>query len=86
MLISHVCACLHAFAGKVSSDAYDLTLGVAQRLDTGGLVKARVKQTGQLSLLYQQAVTGLGVLALSATLDPLKLNKEAPALGLTLTV
>jgi hypothetical protein len=65
---------------------YDLTLGVAQRLDTGGLVKARVKHNGQLSLLYQQAVTGIGQLALTCTLDPLKLYKEAPSVGVVLTL
>jgi hypothetical protein len=77
------------FAGKLSSsatEAYDLTLGVAQRLDTGGLVKARVKQTGQLSLLYQQAVSGVGQVALTCSLDPLKLNKEAPAVGVSITL
>jgi hypothetical protein len=75
-------------AGKVSSagEPYDLTLGAAQRLDTGGLVKARVKHNGQLSLLYQQAVSGVGNLALSCTLDPLRLNKEAPSVGVALTL
>jgi hypothetical protein len=76
-------------AGKLSSsatEAYDLTLGVAQRLDTGGLVKARVKQTGELSLLYQQAVSGVGQVALTCSLDPLKLNKEAPAVGVSITL
>lgn len=78
-------------AGKVSGgsaagEAYDLTLGVVQRLETGGLVKARVKHSGQLSLLYQQAVSGLGQVALTCTLDPLRLNKEAPAVGVALTL
>lgn len=83
----HVCVLL---AGKSvsagSADAYELTLGVAQRLDTGGLVKARLRHTGQLSLLYQQAVSGVGQLAFSVNVDPLKLSREAPALGVSLTL
>lgn len=81
-----VCALL---AGKVSAgsaDAYELTLGVAQRLDTGGLVKARLRHTGQLSLLYQQAVSGVGQLAFTVNVDPLKLSREAPALGVAITL
>jgi hypothetical protein len=65
---------------------YDLTLGVAQRLDTGGLVKARMRHNGQLSLLYQQSVTGIGQLALTCTLDPLRLNKQAPSVGVVVTL
>ena len=73
------------FSGS-SSDSYDLTLGVAQRLDTGGLVKARMKHNGQLSLLYQQAITGLGQAAFTCNLDPMQLNKVAPTFGLSLTL
>jgi hypothetical protein len=69
-----------------SADAYDLTLGVAQRLDTGGLVKAQLRHTGQLSLLYQQAVSGVGQLAFTATVDSLNLSREAPKLGVALTL
>lgn len=78
--------CTGGVAGSSPGDAYDLTLGVAQRLETGGLVKARVKHTGQLSLLYEQAVSGLGRVAFTCSLDPLKLNKVAPSVGLALTL
>lgn len=81
-----MCLCAGGVAGSSPGDAYDLTLGVAQRLDTGGLVKARVKHTGQLSLLYEQAVSGLGRVAFTCSLDPLKLNKVAPSVGLALTL
>lgn len=45
-----------------------------------------MKHNGQLSLLYQQAVSGLGQLALSCSLDPMRLHKEAPAVGVVLTL
>lgn len=90
------CPCAHTppfpglpdglLSSSSSTTEYDLTLGVAQRLDTGGLIKARVKHNGQLSLLYQQAVTGIGQVGLTCSLDPLQLNKVAPSVGVALTL
>eukprot|EP00879_Flechtneria_rotunda_P000433 GHRR01000528.1.p1 GENE.GHRR01000528.1~~GHRR01000528.1.p1 ORF type:complete len:330 (+),score=115.45 GHRR01000528.1:234-1223(+) len=68
------------------ADAYSLSLGVARRLNTGGLVKARVDHNGQVSLLYQQTLTGFGKMAVTTQLDPLALNKVAPAVGFSLSV
>lgn len=73
-------------SARSAAEAYDLTLGVSRRLESGGLVKARVKHNGQLGLLYQQAVPGLGQAGFSCTLDPAHMHKVAPAVGLTVTL
>jgi hypothetical protein len=91
---SHWQADLHAIflhvlpfaAGNTPDHNYALSLGVARRLDTGGLLKSRLDHTGQVSLLYQQAVPGVGQLALSCQLDPLSLTKVAPSVGFSLSV
>lgn len=49
-------------------------------------MKARIKHSGQVSLLYQQALSGVGQLAVTCTLDPLRLNKEGPSVGVALTL
>jgi hypothetical protein len=73
-------------AAASSADAYDLTLGISRRLESGGLVKARLQHTGQLGLLYQQALVGVGQAAISCSLDPLHVGEVAPSFGLSLTV
>jgi hypothetical protein len=73
-------------AGNTPDHNYALSLGAARRLDTGGLLKTRLDHTGQVSLLYQQAVPGMGQLALSCQLDPLSLTKVAPSVGFSLNV
>ncbi|WIA32366.1 hypothetical protein OEZ86_003199 [Tetradesmus obliquus] len=72
--------------GNTPDHSYALSLGAARRLDSGGLLKARVDQSGLLSLLYQQAVPGMGQLALSCGLDALNVNKVAPSVGFSLNV
>jgi hypothetical protein len=62
-------------------------MGVARRLSTGGLVKARLDQKGSLALMYQQQLPqGAGKVSMSCMCDPLALNKVAPKLGVGLSV
>eukprot|EP00775_Hariotina_reticulata_P008641 gene8641-8822_t len=72
--------------GSVANESF-LAMGVARRLSTGGLVKARLDQTGTLALMYQQQLSqGAGKVSISCTCDPLALNKVAPKLGVALSV
>lgn len=80
------CACFRDAGGK-PDHGYALSLGAARRLPgSGGLVKGRLDHTGQVALLYQQQLPGLGQLALTCQLDPLSLAKVAPAVGFALDV
>jgi hypothetical protein len=78
--------CSLRLAGNAPDNSYALSLGAARRLDSGGLLKTRLDHSGQVSLLYQQAVPGMGQLALSCQLDPLSLTKVAPSVGFSLNV
>ncbi|KAF8071272.1 GTP-binding protein [Scenedesmus sp. PABB004] len=74
---------LHPAAGG-KDEGYALSLGASRRLDSGGVVKARLDHAGGLGLLYQQAVPGVGKLGLSCQLDALALGRAAPSVGVAL--
>jgi hypothetical protein len=86
VIIKTLCLLLPTLAGNSPDHAYTLSLGAARRLDSGGLLKTRLDHSGAVSLLYQQAVPGMGQLALSCQLDPLSLTKVAPSVGFSLNV
>lgn len=69
-----------------SNGPNSLVLGIARRLDTGGLLKGRLDEQGRVGLLYQQSLNGGGKLALTCQLDPMHLGKVAPSLGFALSV